>query len=210
MAADPTSGSGLVALVAVVAGRALLRRGRWDDAHREIAAAESLTPTLTDSLPWLSAHVHLQLARAHLTLRDTERARTHAAEADAILRRRPGLGVTVGDADRLRHELDLQQATLGKEKKLTSAELRLLPLLATHLSFREMGSVLFVSRNTVKTEALSVYRKLGAATRSEAVSSAAALGLLDDRTSAVEAAAQSVDISRRVGDRAATAPINTG
>ena len=40
---------------------------------------------------------------------------------------------------------------------LTRAELRLLPLLATHLSFREIGARLYVSRNTVKTQAISVH-----------------------------------------------------
>ena len=42
-------------------------------------------------------------------------------------------------------------------------------MLATHLSFREIGLRFFLSRNTVKTQAISVYRKLGASNRSEAV-----------------------------------------
>jgi LuxR family maltose regulon positive regulatory protein len=61
---------------------------------------------------------------------------------------------------------------------LTTAELRLLPLLATHLSFREIGNRLFVSRNTVKTQAISVYRKLGVSSRSEAIERATEIGLL--------------------------------
>ena len=44
---------------------------------------------------------------------------------------------------------------------LTGAELRLLPYLATHLTFPEIASRLFISRNTVKTEAVAIYRKLG-------------------------------------------------
>ena len=62
---------------------------------------------------------------------------------------------------------------------LTAAELRLLPYLATHLTFREIASRLFVSRSTVKTEALSIYRKLTASSRSEAVERAVEVGLLD-------------------------------
>ena len=61
---------------------------------------------------------------------------------------------------------------------LTRAELRLLPLLATHLSFREIGARLYVSRNTVKTQAISVYRKLGVSSRSDAIDHAARLGLV--------------------------------
>ena len=61
---------------------------------------------------------------------------------------------------------------------LTAAELRLLPFLSTHLSFREIGERLYISRNTVKTEAIAIYRKLGASSRSEAVKHAAELGLI--------------------------------
>jgi LuxR family maltose regulon positive regulatory protein len=62
--------------------------------------------------------------------------------------------------------------------QLTPAELRLLPLLATHLSFREIGDRLFVSRTTVKTQAMSIYRKLGVSSRSQAVQHGQQLGLL--------------------------------
>jgi len=62
---------------------------------------------------------------------------------------------------------------------LSPAELRLLPLLATHLSFREIGERLYITRSTVKTEAASAYRKLLASSRSEAVEHAAELGLIE-------------------------------
>jgi LuxR family maltose regulon positive regulatory protein len=67
----------------------------------------------------------------------------------------------------------------GWASTLTAAELRLLPLLTTHLSFREIAERLFVSRNTVKTQAISVYRKLDASSRSEAIARAVELGLVD-------------------------------
>jgi LuxR family maltose regulon positive regulatory protein len=61
----------------------------------------------------------------------------------------------------------------------TAAELRLLPILPTHLSFQEIADGLFVSRNTVKTQALSIYGKLQASSRAEAVERAVELGLLE-------------------------------
>ena len=61
---------------------------------------------------------------------------------------------------------------------LTAAELRLLPLLATHLSYRDIGERLHVSRNTVKSEAVSVFRKLGVSSRGDAVTTAEEIGLL--------------------------------
>jgi LuxR family maltose regulon positive regulatory protein len=62
---------------------------------------------------------------------------------------------------------------------LTEAERRLLPYLATHLTFPEIASRLFISRNTVKSEAISLYRKLGASSRSEAIERAVDVGLLE-------------------------------
>ena len=52
---------------------------------------------------------------------------------------------------------------------LTTAELRLLPFLPTHLSLAEIGERLLVSRNTVKAQAISIYRKLGASSRGETI-----------------------------------------
>ena len=54
----------------------------------------------------------------------------------------------------------------------------MLPYLQTHLTIREIGERLFVSRNTVSSEVGSIYRKLGVSSRGEAVSHATAIGLL--------------------------------
>ena len=61
---------------------------------------------------------------------------------------------------------------------LTAAELRLLPLLSTHLSFPEIARELFLSPNTIKSQAYSIYRKLGVSSRNEAVQKATTIGLL--------------------------------
>ena len=42
-------------------------------------------------------------------------------------------------------------------------------MLSTHLSFPEIGAEMFLSRNTVKSQAVSIYRKLGASSRNQAV-----------------------------------------
>jgi LuxR family maltose regulon positive regulatory protein len=90
------------------------------------------------------------------------------------------MGTLVEDA----HELDdCVAASTGSAgawaMSLTAAELRLLPYLATHLSFPEIGSRLFISRTTVKTEAVSLYRKLSASSRSQAIDRAIEVGLLE-------------------------------
>jgi LuxR family maltose regulon positive regulatory protein len=73
-----------------------------------------------------------------------------------------------------------------------------LPLLSTHLSFREIGERLHVSRNTIKTQAISVYRKLGVSSRSEAVTVAEDLGLVE----AVEVKEDRLELGETVGSLA--------
>ena len=94
--------------------------------------------------------------------------------------------------DQLREQLAaFTTPASGWASTLTAAELRLLPLLTTHLTFREIAERLFVSRNTVKTQAISVYRKLDATSRSEAIERAIELGLVDEAV-----AARPVDFTR--------------
>jgi LuxR family maltose regulon positive regulatory protein len=54
----------------------------------------------------------------------------------------------------------------------------------THLNFREIAEELFVSPNTVKTQARSVYLKFGVSSRAEAVACARTAGLLGDDAAA--------------------------
>ena len=61
---------------------------------------------------------------------------------------------------------------------LTAAEVRLFRLLGTHFSFREIGAQLYLSQHTVKSQAMSIYRKFGVSSRSEAIQHARDLGLV--------------------------------
>jgi DNA-binding CsgD family transcriptional regulator len=61
---------------------------------------------------------------------------------------------------------------------LTPREQSIVELLPTHLSYGQIGSQLYVSVNTVKSNVKSIYRKLGVTTRHEAVAAARALGLI--------------------------------
>ena len=55
----------------------------------------------------------------------------------------------------------------------------MLEQLATHRTLAEIGRYLYVSRNTVKTHTVSIYRKLVVTGRSEAVERAIDLGVID-------------------------------
>ena len=104
-------------------------------------------------------------------------AGTVLSEADAILRVRPGLGTLNRLADELRQRIAMASTSSGAwALSLTAAELRVLPLLTTHLAFPQIGERLFLSRTTVKTHAGSIYRKFGVSSRSEAIERAIELG----------------------------------
>ena len=153
-----------------------LRNGRWAEARELLTAADRSLSSLTEALPWLAVGARIELARCYLTLRDLDAVRGLMREIEAILVLRPRLGVLGERARDL--ELQVRALTVVEENArlgLTPAELRLLPLLATHLSFREIADQLTLSRNTVKTQAISIYRKLGASGRSDAVTAAARL-----------------------------------
>jgi LuxR family maltose regulon positive regulatory protein len=120
------------------------------------------------------------VARCHHGLADAAAARILLREVDEILIRRPGLGAFARHAEDLRAELSLAQGShAAGASALTAAELRLLPLLSTHLSFPEIAGELFLSPHTVKSQSRSLYRKLGASSRSQAVTRARELALLD-------------------------------
>jgi LuxR family transcriptional regulator, maltose regulon positive regulatory protein len=102
-------------------------------------------------------------------------------EIDELLKRRPDLGTLAGEAEALRTRLAKEHgpSTPGASA-LTTTELRLLPLLATHLSFPEVAAELFLSPHTVKSQAMSIYRKLGATPRNQAVTRSRELTLLEE------------------------------
>jgi LuxR family transcriptional regulator, maltose regulon positive regulatory protein len=181
-AGTPATSSAVDALAHALSARAALRRGDREQALREAARAERLRPYLTYALPWLSVLVLLQLTHVRLGLADAAGARDLVRGVEDLLRIRPRLGTLVEEAAELRRRTRALSDPNGRwASSLTSAEARLLPLLATHLSFREIGDLLFVSRNTVKTQAISVYRKFGVSSRSEAVARALDLGLIDEK-----------------------------
>jgi LuxR family transcriptional regulator, maltose regulon positive regulatory protein len=69
-------------------------------------------------------------------------------------------------------------APAADDQPLSDAELRVLHLLPTDLTYREIATELYLTLNTVRTHAGRIRRKLGASTRDEAVGRARERGLL--------------------------------
>ena len=167
-------------LVSAVKARAALHRGDVPAARQQLVSAQRQRHLLTYALPYFAVQARIELIRVHLVLADLAAARTLMREVDELLRRRPDLGNLAGEAQALRARLSEERGSSAPgASALTAAELRLLPMLSTHLSFPEIAGELFLSRHTIKSEAMSLYRKLGASTRSQAVTRCRELGLLE-------------------------------
>jgi len=157
-------------LVLAVAGRAAAHNGRMGEARQFVRRAALLRPLLTHALPVVSVQTLVELCRGYLELVDPSGARAVLEQAQDILRRRPDLGNLVLAVTRLQERVD--QITVAEARgvsTLTTAELRLMPLLSTHLSAPQIAERLFVSPHTVKSQIKSIYRKLGVSSRADAV-----------------------------------------
>ncbi len=168
------------ALLLVAEARTAISSGDSPGAERALSRAQRLRPELLRAIPFHAVQTLVEMARSSIAIGDLKGARAVLFDAGEVLRHHPELAV-------LEQELaTLRKRTLGAGRPasagaatLTAAELRLLPLLTTHLTFEEIGKRLFVSRNTVKTHAISIYRKLGVSSRGDAVERAVELGLAE-------------------------------
>jgi LuxR family transcriptional regulator, maltose regulon positive regulatory protein len=165
------------ALVYAWAARDALHRRDLPMARYYVGRAARLRPLLTYALPVVSVQALLELTRSYIALADPGGAGAVLRQVHDILQQRPDLGVLPGQAEELDSRLAKIKAVAVGASSFTAAELRLLPLLPTHLSFQEIGERLYLSKNTVKTQAYSVYRKLGVSSRSGAVTRTHELGL---------------------------------
>jgi len=166
------------ALTFVMAARLAARRGDIAEGRAHMGRATAIRPRLTIGMPALSLQTLLEMTKTFIELADVAGARRVMREASDIVMARPRLGALGSEHAELKSRLSALPAGSVGASSLTNAELRLLPLLVTHLTYPEIGERLFVSRHTVKTQAMSIYRKLGVSSRAEAVDAARGIGLL--------------------------------
>jgi len=164
----------------VAAARGATRRGDPAGAARLLAQATALRPALSVATPVVSVHTLLAMAEAEAERANIGGARQVLREASDIVHQCGSLGPLEVRLNEMKERIATTPLGDAGVATLTNAELRLLPLLATHLSFPEIGERLYVSRHTIKSQAMSIYRKLGASSRSEAVHVARQRYLLND------------------------------
>ena len=161
------------------AARLSVHRGDLNDAHRQLTRAMRARPSATYLLPYHAVRLRLQLAKVYLAIADLGTVHQLLREIDDILARRPALGALVDEVKDFRSVLASRAVSKpAGTLPLTSAELRLLPYLQTHLTADRIAERLFLSSHTVKTEIKAIYRKLGVSSRNDAVQRATAIGLL--------------------------------
>jgi LuxR family transcriptional regulator, maltose regulon positive regulatory protein len=108
-------------------------------AREHLRQAAGLRPLLTPALPVVSVQALLELTRAYIALGDPDGAHAVLRQADDILQQRPNLGVLAGQVNELQTRMVTMRRTGRGASSLTTAELRLLPLLPSYLSYREIG-----------------------------------------------------------------------
>ena len=169
--------------VAVYAVGALVaaRAKRPEAARRAITTATEMLDGLNGLSPRTSLLCNLLMAEAELAIGERSGARARVAEAERARLRDPSATFLVAELERVLAQLDRGRDTaFGRDSLLTPAEARVLVLLPTHRSLLEIAEELFISRNTAKSQAISIYRKLGVTSRSDAVEKARRIGLLPE------------------------------
>jgi LuxR family maltose regulon positive regulatory protein len=167
----------IMALALSVSAVVRSRTGRLEAAAADLRQGRALLEELEDFAPWYEAETWVALARASVRLGDVPGATQMVAEASRVLKLTPDAIVLEEWIAETARSIEVVSASAIRD--LTPAELHILQYLPTHLSFPQIAGQVFVSPNTVKTQAQSVYRKLGVTSRREAVEQARAAGLLD-------------------------------
>jgi LuxR family maltose regulon positive regulatory protein len=171
---------GLAAL-RIAEGRRRYQRGDAEEAAVLLRRAVDLAAL--HPRPTMVLMSRLYLADAELARGDRAAARAELDRAREVADDEPVSGFA-------RERLEASENRIGRgaarvaqragvlAEELTDRELSILRALQGTASQREIGAALFLSVNTVKAYTKSLYRKLGVASRQEAVASARRLGLV--------------------------------
>ncbi len=150
-------------------------------ARCSLAVAQRLSAAAHGVAPWFIVMCNVFQATACLSLGDVGTARSLLRDAAQWYRRGPASDVLRAFIDAAHQGLTDYCAGEGAgHPALTTAETRVLHYLPTQLSFPEIAGRLFVSRHTVKTQALAIYHKFGVSSRTAAVERARIVGLLPE------------------------------
>ncbi|MFN8141237.1 MAG: LuxR C-terminal-related transcriptional regulator [Solirubrobacterales bacterium] len=169
---------GAMSLVYVVLALTNAELGRTEAAAADLETASKVGEGIVDYIIWHEAELVLCRTRTLLRVGQFDQAEQELGRAEAAIERVPDSPRLSRWLEECRDELEKVRGSDGAPINLTKAELRTLQFLPSHHSFRSIGEQLYLSQNTVKTQANSLYRKLGVNSRAEAVMEGRRLGLL--------------------------------
>ena len=155
---------------------------RGDLAGAEMAMARSLVLYRRGQAPVEIANALLHLARIHVRQGHDAVASDELGEAAMLVRSCPDPGPRI---QRLLSQARGHTRTAARDapnppgvEELSDGEVRVLRLLASELTQREIGAELYLSLNTIKSHTRSIFRKLGVSSREQCVTRARELELL--------------------------------
>jgi len=148
-------------LICALRARAAIHRGDVPAARRELLSARHLRPLLTYALPYLAVQARIELARVHLALADPAGARTLMREVDDLLRRRdPRRGGQGAPRPAVQAARPKQPGSLRTDRcRAAPAAAAVHPP-----DVPEIAEQTSLPRTTIKSQAMSIYGKLGAST----------------------------------------------
>lgn len=156
-----------IALAPAVSAYVNAAEQRRAEALADAAAARALLGRVSDFGAWFEVETAAALAAAAVELNEPVGASQFLAAARLRLADLPDAPMAVAWLGEI--DAAVERRAAGGLADLTPAEMRVLRMLPSHLSYRQIADELIVSPNTVKTQVRSAYLKLGVSSRHEAV-----------------------------------------
>jgi LuxR family transcriptional regulator, maltose regulon positive regulatory protein len=120
--------------------------------------------------PWPTIHHLLAMGRLAIMASDLPLARRLLDEVSLLMRQyQQGMGPMIARLEEIQKRLRESLSPGPHNEPLTAREIEVLRRLTSSRSLSEIASELYLSPNTIKTHTTTLYRKLGARSRSEAV-----------------------------------------
>jgi LuxR family transcriptional regulator, maltose regulon positive regulatory protein len=165
------------AMIKVAKAKLLHRGGRLDEASTE--SERGVVLAAHGNALFELAYGCAVAAEVARSMGDRARARDRIREARRAATASPDCGQLSQLIEVLERELEPSRPVAAPfGEVLSEREIAVLRMFPTELSQREIAEALFVSFNTVKSHAKSIFRKLGVSSRSDAVARARELGAL--------------------------------
>jgi LuxR family maltose regulon positive regulatory protein len=159
-----------VAFAFTALGQSQAASGDLEEAMATLDHGLNLRRRVPGLSPWPTIHHLLVMGRVAIMADDLPLARQLLDEVSLLMRQyQQGMGAMIGRLEDVQKRLRESLSSRPHTEALTAREIEVLRRLTSSQSLSEIAAELYLSPNTVKTHTTTLYRKLGARSRSEAV-----------------------------------------